>query len=178
VNAHTLSRDAARLRAVRENLASIAPARWQRVHDETGAFIETRGAMGELFVLARFDPLAAVEEIDFACDAPDVVAFLLRLLDAAFAEVRRLKDVPTEPPRNTGKDYAAECAMKCAEPAFRAFLGECHGLERPWTDVRVAQRVRGLLGVTSRAELNHGGDAVERWKSLRDAFAAWRRAAR
>lgn len=177
MNAHTLSRDAMRLRAVRRSLHAIAPAQWQRVHDETGAFVETRGAMGELFVLARFDPLASDDEIEFACNAPDVVAFLLRLLDASFAEVRRLKGAP-EPPRDTAKDYAAECAMKCAEPAFRVFLGACHGLERPWSDERVAQRVRGLLGVTSRAELNHGGDAVERWKSLRDAFAAWRRAGR
>lgn len=76
------------------------------------------------------------------------------------------------------KDYAAECAMKCAEPAFKAFLHERHGLEKPLTDERVKVKVRSLLGVTSRAELNDGGKAAHAWKALRTEFDDWRRAGR
>ncbi len=76
------------------------------------------------------------------------------------------------------KNHAAEAAMKCQEPAFKAFLEARHGLERPLTGERVAQKVRSLLGVTSRAELNRNAAAVDRWKRLRGEFETWRRVGR
>lgn len=184
MNAVALSPDAARLKAIRVSLEAIGPAVWTRAHDERSALIEARGEMGELLVLARFDA-ASVDEIAFAAEAPDMVRFLLRLLDSAFDEIRALRGLPAprrqveqrgEPAASQSKDFAAECAMKCGEPAFKVFLAEQHGLERPLTDDRVAQKVRSLLGVTSRKELNNGGEAGERWKALRAGFAAWRKA--
>ncbi|TPM41559.1 hypothetical protein [Mesorhizobium sp. B2-3-4] len=184
MNAVALSPDARKLRAVDAALAAIAPADWTRVHGEGGAFIEARGEMGELFVLARFDA-ATPDEISFLCDAPDTVRFLRRLLKEAFDRIRDLRGEPTrrnpaaEPPEaSKPKDFAAECAMKCQEPAFKVFLEEQHGLERPLTDERVAQRVRSLLGVTSRKELNEGGRPGDAWKALRTDFATWLKAQR
>jgi hypothetical protein len=177
MNAPALSPDAMRLRAVRASLDAIAPGQWTRVVDVDGEFIESRGEMGELLVLARFHPGATVDEVTFAVDAPDTVRFLLRLLDQAFREIRALKAPPPER-SDHAKDFAAECAMKCGEPAFRAFLEEVHGLEKPLSPERVATKVRSMLGVTSRAELNNGGQAAERWKALRGEFEAWRRAGR
>jgi hypothetical protein len=177
MNAMALSPDAARLRAVRASLAAIEPGHWTRACDSDGEFIESRGEMGELLVLARFHPGATMDEIAFAVDAPDTVRFLLRLLDHAFSEIRALKAPPLAR-HDPAKDFAAECAMKCAEPAFRAYLEEEHGLEKPLTPERVATKVRSMLGVMSRAELNNGGQAAERWKALRSEFEAWRRAGR
>ncbi|TIX71135.1 MAG: hypothetical protein E5V25_08835, partial [Mesorhizobium sp.] len=92
------SPDAVRLRAVREALSAIEPAAWTRVHGADGAYVESRGDMpGEVFVLARFDE-ATIDEIAFVTDAPDMVRFLLRLLDAAFREIRQLRGLP-EPKR-------------------------------------------------------------------------------
>jgi hypothetical protein len=182
MNAHTLSPDAKRLREIRAALDSIAPADWTRVHDQGGAFIEIRGAMGELFVLARFDAGATKEEMAFATDAPDMVRFLLRLLDNSFQTIRKLKGAPPsnraagEPAAH--KNFAAECALKCQDARFRVYLEERHGLERPLTDDRVAQRVRSILGVRSRNELNTDGRAAEAWKALRADFAAWLKAQR
>lgn len=185
MNAAALSPDATRLRAVRAALAAIEPAVWTRVHGDT-AFVESRGEMGELFVLARFDE-ATVDEIDFVTDAPDTVRFLLRLLDAAFREVRQLRGLPEprrqneqrgEPAAGEAKNFAAECAMKCQDAAFKVFLHERHGLEKPLTDDRVTQKVRSMLGVQSRKELNNGGRASEAWIALRGAFDAWRKAGR
>lgn len=175
-----LSPDAARLKSVRESLAAIAPARWNRVHDVSGVFVEAKGQMaGELFVLARFDPLATDDEIAFVVDAPDHVRFLLRLLDEAFGTIRKLKGIEHGEPRaSSQKNYAAECAIACLKPAFKLFLAENHGLERPLTDERVAQKVRSLLGVVSRKELNDGGEAGRRWQKLRGDFAAWKRGQR
>jgi hypothetical protein len=42
----------------------------------------------------------------------------------------------------------------------------------------VAQKVRQMLGVTSRKELNDGGRSAEAWRQLRGEFEAWRRAER
>jgi hypothetical protein len=167
-----LSPDAAKLRAIRDALASISPADWTRAADDKGALIEARGAYGELMVLARFDA-ATVDEQAFAADAPDMVAFLLRLLDAAFREIRAQKG-SSEPPRRE-KDYAAECAMKCGEFGFQQFLQACHGLEPPLTNDRAAQKVRSILGVQSRAELNDGGRAVAAWRELRAAYERHRK---
>ena len=71
-------------------------------------------------------------------------------------------------------NYAAEAAIKCGEPAFRVFLEERHGMERPLTDDKVAARLRSLLGVTSRRDLNSDERAAARWKDIRREFDAWR----
>ncbi|RUU29745.1 hypothetical protein [Mesorhizobium sp. M6A.T.Ce.TU.016.01.1.1] len=185
MNAAVLSPDATRLKQIRASLAAIAPARWTRAHDAEGAFIEFTGEMGELLVLARFGDDASVDEVAFAADAPDMVGFLLRLLDASFGEIRQMREPRRhnhpagQPMAHDVKNFAAECAMKCKDdPAFKVFLHEQHGLEKPLTDERVAQKVRSLLGVQSRKELNNGGRASEAWLALRGAFDAWRKAAR
>jgi hypothetical protein len=115
--------------------------------------------------------------IAFAVVAPDTVRFLLRVLDKEFREIRAMKAPPPER-SDPAKNFAAECGMKCGEAKFGEFLEVVHGLERPLSPERVAQKVRSMLGVTSRAELNNGGQAAERWKALRGEFEAWRRAGR
>jgi hypothetical protein len=97
MNAVSLSPDATKLRAIRSALLAISPADWTRAADEKGGLIEARGAYGELLVLARFDAASADEQA-FAADAPGMVSFLLRLLDAAFAEIRA-RNGHGEPPR-------------------------------------------------------------------------------
>ena len=72
-------------------------------------------------------------------------------------------------------DYAAECAMKCEAPVFKKFLEECHGLERPLTDERVAVRVRSILDIKSRRELNEDPAAARRWRALVKDFDLWRK---
>lgn len=186
MNAAARSTDAARLRAIKASLEAIAPADWTRAHDEQGGLIEARDDMaaGGRCVLARFVD-ATVEEMEFACNAPDSMRFLIDLLRRAFDEIRLLRGDPpvanaqAEPPAASScKNYSAECAMKSQEPAFKVFLEERHGLERPLSDERAAQKVRSLLGVTSRKEINEGGRASEAWKALRADFANWLKAER
>lgn len=176
-----MSSESARLARIRDQLAAIAPASWSRVHDgnpaDSGCFVEAQGPMGELLPVLRFAPGATEDEIAFVADAPGNVRFLLGLVDRAIARLQPPHH-RAPPPESPPKDYAAECAMKCEDPAFRAFLEAQHGLERPLTVERVAQKVRGLLGVNSRAELNDGGHAAERWKALRGDFETWKRAGR
>jgi hypothetical protein len=176
-----MTSESAHLARIRDQLAAIAPGHWSRVYDGSGCFIEARGPMGELLTVLRFDPGATAAEIDIVSELPEHLRMLLGLVDRAIERMRPKEDRSPQrgPAAPAGpKNFAAECAMKCDEPAFRVFLEEKHGLERPLTDERVAQKVRGLLGVTSRAELNDGGQAAERWKALRGDFEAWRRAGR
>ncbi len=173
--------DTARLATIRRQLDAISPGVWMRSHDEHGCFVLARDPMGELSPVLRFDGRATDDEIALVTDLPENMAFLIGLVDRAIKAMRPAEQGHqriAEPRHRDPKDYAAECAMKCAEPAFRVFLEQEHGLERPLTDERVAQKVRGLLGVTSRAELNDRGQAAERWKALRGDFDTWRRAGR
>ena len=80
----------------------------------------------------------------------------------------------SEPKTNKPKDYAAECAMKCADPAFRKFLKEQHGLENS-TDEATATGVRTICEINSRRELNSAPDKAHIWRRLVNDFEAWKR---
>ena len=172
--------DFERLARIRRLLEAIAPADWLRGEDAEGAFVEARGPNGELQQVARFHAGATLDEIEFAVAAPSNMRFLLGLIDRAISAMRPKGNGGRQASSwgDAGKDYAAQAAMKCQEPAFRVFLEERHGLERPLTDERAAQKVRSLCGVGSRRELNDDGQAAARWKDLCAAFEAWKRAGR
>ena len=169
---HQRLTDARRLASIRSDVAAIETASWTRVESDDAGFVEVTGPFGERFVLLRFDPISSAAERQLVADCVDHVRFLLSLVDRA---ILQMKGSPA-PRQREPKDYAAECAMKCAEPAFRVFLEQEHGLERPLTDERGAQKGRGRLGVRSRRELNDGEGAGAAWQQLRGEYDVWRRA--
>ena len=95
--------------------------------------------------------------------------------NAADAATRRRWEADAAP---ADKNFAAEAAIKCGEPAFKKFLIERHGLESPASDERTAQKLRSLLNIGSRAELNKDDAAAAAWKALRGDFDAWKRTGR
>lgn len=170
-----MTTEALELRKIRNRFSSLGGAEWLLSSNGEVTIVEAR-TDGELNEIARFMPDATPDEIDFFANAPHMVAFLLGLLDRAIAAVRMA--APTAPAQAQSKavNYAAEAAMKCDEAGFRAFLEQRHGLERPLTTERTAQRLRSLLGITSRKELNDNSAAAGRWCSLRADYDLWRRA--
>lgn len=74
------------------------------------------------------------------------------------------------------KNFAAEAAMKLSDMRFRRFLADRHGLAEPLTPERATQRLRSVLGITSRRELNDDHAAAARWKDLRREFDGWLKA--
>jgi hypothetical protein len=64
--------------------------------------------------------------------------------------------------------------MKCDDPLFKTYLAKRHGADISDRE-RVAARLRSVLAIKSRSELNTDPSAAERWKSLRADFDAWRR---
>lgn len=169
-----MSEDAIKLKRIRARFASLGDAKWLVSTDGDVAFLEVSTPKGELLEILRFHGCATPEEIDFFANAPEMVDFLLKLVDRAIARARNA--APREPQKQSKpKDFAAEAAMKCNDAAFKVFLEEKHGLDRPLTADRAAQKLRTLLGITSRSELNRDGAAADRWRSLRASFEAWRK---
>ncbi|WP_353641338.1 hypothetical protein [Mesorhizobium sp. WSM2239] len=173
-------KEAARLARIRDQVDAIAPGDWARVNDAEGALVEARTARGMLLPIARFDPGATEDEIAFIVDAPSSVRFLLGLVDRAIAKTKALQpdrqgQPPAGPVADVRANYAAEASMKCSEPAFLCFLEDRHGLERPLTQDRAIGKLRSLLGISSRKELNMDDQAAARWKAMRGDFENWKR---
>jgi hypothetical protein len=85
-------------------------------------------------------------------------------------------DAKAAPAPTALKNYAAEAAIKAGNYRFQQFLAERHELQPPLTMERATQRLRSVLGVSSRTELNNDDAAAERWRALRGGFDAWLRA--
>lgn len=164
-----MSAEGVELRRIRDKLAALNGDDWQLCCEGGVSFVEAKTRDGELNRVATFHPGATPAEIEFVVGAPRMTAFMLRLVDRAIAAMRE------GAPR---RDFAAEAAMKCDDAVFRAFLEERHGLERPLTSDRAAQRLRSILKIKSRKELNESSAAAERWRDFRTAFEAWKRVGR
>ncbi|MDX0665998.1 hypothetical protein GOD61_24145 [Sinorhizobium medicae] len=165
-----------RMDAIRNRVA-LATSDWG-IQSDGGKICLTAASKEGNFLVATIADGAPIGDSEMVLNGPYDLIWLLQTYDALagryralVAELRRY----APPQREKPKDYAAECAMKCAEPAFKKFLEECHGLARPLTDDRAATKVRSILNIGSRAELNDDPAAAARWQDLRSAFDAWRR---
>ncbi|NOV15912.1 hypothetical protein E5S70_07405 [Ensifer adhaerens] len=164
-----------RLDAIRSRL-ELASNAWGINADDQGTHL--LAGEGGKEVIAIVPTAANLDDRELVLRAPDDLRWmterygkLAERLRAAERELARL-----QPPRSEPKNYATECAMKCHEPAFRVFIQEQHGLdEKPLTDERVATRVRSILNIGSRADLNTNRAAAARWRELVKAYDAWRR---
>ena len=141
--------------------------------DSEGEFVDARGADGSLVTVLRFAPHATPDERDFVINSLNDVRFLL---DFAFRALRYVQEQKraAATPAPVKKDHTTEAAMLCESPAFKRFLMEEHGLESPATTDRTAQKLRSLLSITSRKDLNNDDGARERWFALRAKFNIWK----
>lgn len=170
MNAPVVSPAQARLNAIRNRFANASPD-WTLA--ELRRLGMTAGSGAQQYPVLVFDEKADIADQEMIAHARDDLGWLLeaydklaRLYRDALAEIRRL-----DPPQRT-KDYAAECAMQCGKQSFLMFLHERHGLEAADGE-RVKTRVRSILRIQSRAELNTDENARQRWFSLRAEFKSW-----
>jgi len=178
------SSDAQRLARIRNGLAMLDGDEWLLTAGDGPMTIDARGRDGSLVAIATIDGKASPDELELLSGALDTTRFLLGLVDRCAGKVRALERHGSarnaSPPAGgaqtrSEKNFAAEASMKCQEPAFMVFLAESHGLERPLSPDKAAQKVRSLCGVSSRRDLNDDAAAARSWKQLRDQFEAWRR---
>ena len=168
--------EAVRLLAIRARLAAVSSSQWARAHDGISDMVEARAEMGELQRILRFDDAATPAEMDFVAAALDDVRLLLGLVDRAIKAHRQsAANQSAGEPEARPPNFAVETGILCGDGRFQTFLTLCHGLEKPATNERAAQRLRSLLGVSSRSELNNDQNAAARWRKLRDQYKAWKR---
>ena len=166
----------AKLERIRGLVDRLKGSEWQVGSEGEGMILAAAGADGSNVIIARFTGHADPDEMDLAAGALDYCRFLLGLIDRASDRIRQLVGKPEQAPAaRREKDHAAEAAMLCQRGDFKRFLMDRHGLESPATDERTAQRLRSVLGVTSRAEINQSDTVRERWLALRADFHAWKR---
>ena len=176
-----MSAEGIELRRIREKLAALNGDDWQLCCEGDVSFVEAKTRDGELNRVATFHPGATPDEIEMVVGAPRMAAFMLDLVDRAIVAVRQAaprQDTARQGHQRKRRDFAAEASMKCDDAVFKAFLEEQHGLERPLTSDRAAQRLRSILKIQSRKELNENSAAAERWQNFRAAFEAWKRVGR
>lgn len=171
-----------RLDAIRNRVALASPD-WGFAAAGDG-FVLTAGGKDGNATIAKIPAGAPFADSELVLNA---VSDLTWLLDAYTRLAERFRQLRGKTPatqqetrsgrqkKDADKDFAANCAILCADPAFKKFLEECHSLERPLTDDRAANKVRFLLKIRSRAELNTDPAAATRWQQLRNHFDAWRR---
>ena len=119
------------------------------------------------------------EAIAFLSNAHPYVGFLLDLVDRGIRRGREMEhELAAKSGTNTEdtkpRNYAAQCAIKCGEPAFKKFLKERHGLGTATNDATAA-KIRELCGLASRRQLNTDPEKAEIWRRLLREFDAWKR---
>jgi hypothetical protein len=119
-----------------------------------------------------FDIYADPNDIRFVIEAPARMGFLIRLVKSLKRRNENFEGPPRPPEKPT--DYAAQCAILCAKPVFQRFLTEMHGLANQNKEA-AASRVRSILNIKTRADLNDNPAAAEGWLRLFGEFEAWRK---
>lgn len=154
-----------------KQLAGLVSDEWQDTYNaETHqAEICLRDQLtDEIFPIAIIKPECSYDDRRLMTRAPQIMRALLFLLRESFNEIERLK------PKQKAHKLAQDCAIHCGRQDFRRFLIEHHDLIDSGDDERVNTRVRNILNIQSRAELDKDQDAAKRWFSLKQAFYRWK----
>jgi hypothetical protein len=96
--------------------------------------------------------------------------------------IARLTEQASQQPRQAvtqtapagAKSYAQRIALLCQDRRFQKFLQDRTGLELN-CEARVADYVRDLCEVQSRAEIVEGSQPGMKWRSLAADYDVWRR---
>lgn len=191
MNAPERSSDARRLEAIRRRVALVGEdAVWQVAFAGTARLIVDEDGTELLHVTER----ATSADQELAAGAPEDLRFLLGLLERATTRIFELQDALTAwrnanplPGETAGenKNYAAEAAIKVQGPRgleFRQFLrwhpdaqpvGGASGDRDP--EETASDRLRAILGISSRKQLNTEPGAAARWVALKAEYEEFRK---
>jgi len=169
-----------RLESYRALVTSAAPLA-DVMADTEGMHLEVSGP-DDREIICSLPPSCPADNRELIRRHIDIPADLIGMLDAAARrdakrcrEIGQLRQALKSKGGKPAKDYAAECTMKCADTAFRRFLMERHELPHPATATTATTRVKSILAITSRTELNESPAAAEGWRIIIQEFETWRR---
>lgn len=164
--------DTIHLNAIRQRHRE-ASTDWVFTIDETGETAQARQIPAEdHYPVLTFSKECTLPDRELVTHAHEDVGFLLVLLGQSFRAVRELRKALE---RNTPKptDHAAKCAMRVKEPDFQLFMQMVHGVENSHDHIRVENRVKTMLAITSKKELDTNPEALKGWEKLVSEFYAW-----
>lgn len=84
-------------------------------------------------------------------------------------------DIQAEPaptPKEQGSNLAANAALLVKEPAFQRFLADQY---RTLHAIDPDEKLKNILSIKSKRELNEDPAAAARWRELRSEYEAWMR---
>lgn len=180
--------EASALRTVAAHVDALDGDRWQIAALGSETLLDAVGPDNSRVTILTFTAHAKPEEIELVAGALDHARMLLGVITRAKKALRaadgeggqplpRPSDTAQPAPR-AKKNHAAEAAMLCERAAFRNWLIERHGLDLKGTaddaarTARAAQKLRSLLGVTSRKAINEDDAVRDRWIALRQDYYA------
>lgn len=162
--------------------ADLASPKWSRLFDHNAKRAQI-GALDEL--TGQFTPIATLgrkcpyddEQVLF--HGLDYLRASIIVAEEAFRVITQLREELDRQQRKgeraaADKDYAAQCVMACDKPSFRQYLHDIHGVDVSDRE-RIANRVRTMLKIKSRAELNTDPAAAARWRDLVVNHQNWER---
>lgn len=168
-----------RLKGVRDGIEGYA---WEIEADCHGTYLLAVRKGGEAERIVTIHPAASPDEVDLFCGAADNLRFLLTLLDRATARILAIQG-PTAPPdvgeapapRKTQNSAALSAKSLCEQVMFRRFL-ETKGAGGHLGDARAADtRLKFLLNIKSKRQLNEPGPAREAFFALRTEYYLWKK---
>lgn len=131
--------------------------------------------MDEAFIIATFHPDALAHEIELVALGLDVARLLLDVGDRAGRIIAALRRTLGRNERKAAeKNYAANAAISVKEPSFWRFL-EANTAGGPVRTATAADtRLKSVLSIKSKNQLNDDALAAGRWLSLRRDYENWK----
>lgn len=167
------AREKARLLRYRDVAERLAGDVWTLEVSGGETRVFTTRTTGETVHLCTIHDAALGPEIEVLCAAGDLLAFFLDLLDRAAARVRTLQ-AAAEAKAQKDMPLASRAAILCQNAQFQRFL-ETRGAGGPVRDKQAADtRLKGLIDISSKTQLNEAGDAQRKYFRLLDDFRAWK----
>lgn len=163
--------------------AGLCSPVWDRIFDQKAKRPQigtTDPTTRTVEAIATIHRKIAFDDEDLLFNAPLYLRAAVFIAEGALAEIDRLKDQIEQMEKRAARrrqadDLARDCALACQRGDFARYLREKHGLEDIADAERVSSRVRSMLAISSRTELNTDPAAADRWRKLKSDFEAWRK---
>lgn len=167
-------REKARLARFRDISGRLSGDSWGLEVEGGVTRVVARRSTGEAVCLCTIHADALAHEYELICSSADLLSFFLLLQDRAADAVRALRaDLQRHERRNM--PTASRAAVLCQDREFQRFL-ENKGAGGAVRDKQAADtRLKSLLAISSKTELNEPGDAQAKYFRLLDDFRAWKR---
>lgn len=157
-----------------KNLLPLISAEWSESYDLSAGRAEIcipDRLTGEVEPIAHILPDCPYDDRLVMIKAPIYLSALWLLLQEALKRIPR--EPQDEPPKRRPQTVAQACGRMCGDADFLNFLAVCENVDTSDRE-RVASRVRTMLMINSRAELDTDEDARRRWFSLCERFRRWK----